>query len=51
MCEICDWLGNDVNVDAIVEKWLDALQCADTWEEKNLIQEFLDDLKDVKRVD
>lgn len=50
MCEICDWMGNDMNVGALLEKWTDALECAETWEEKNLISEFLDDIKDVKRV-
>lgn len=49
MCEHCEW-ENAVNVDALLEKWTDALTCADSWEEKNLISEFIEDLKDVKRV-
>lgn len=50
MCEICDWLGNDVNVDALIEKYEDALACADEWLERNIYQEILDDLRDLKRV-
>lgn len=50
MCEICELLGEDMNVDALIEKYQDALECADDWTERNLISEFLDDLKDIKRV-
>lgn len=42
--------GEDMNVDALIEKYQDVLDCAESWEEKNLISEFLDDLKDIKRV-
>lgn len=28
----------------LIEKWTDALDCADDWTEKNLITEFLEDL-------
>lgn len=39
-----------MNVDALIEKYQDVLDCADSWEEKNLLSEFLEDLKDIKRV-
>lgn len=50
MCEHCDWEGNTVDIDALLEKYQDALDCSDTWEEKNIYQEVIDDLKDLKRV-
>lgn len=50
MCEICEW-GNDmtVDIDALVEKWNDALECAEDWTERNLVSEFLEDLKDLRK--
>lgn len=32
-------------LDELIEKWSDAAQCADDWVERNLIEEFLGDLK------
>lgn len=48
MCQMCEW-ENAVNVDDLIEKYQDALACAEDWLEKNLYQEVLDDLKDLKR--
>lgn len=49
ICEHCEW-ETAVDVDALVEKYEDALSCAESWEEKNIYQEVLDDLKGLKRV-
>lgn len=35
-------------LDDLIEKWDDALTCAESWEEKNLISEFLEDLHDLR---
>ena len=34
-----------MSLEELVDKWNDALSCADSYEEKNLISEFLEDLK------
>lgn len=45
VCEMCEWENAmPYNVDAVLEKWQDALDCADDWTEKNLVQEFIEDL-------
>lgn len=34
-----------MDIETITEKYQDALECAESWEEKNLISEFLEDLE------
>jgi hypothetical protein len=51
MCQICEWGGGramSFDVDVLVEKYEDALSCAETWEEKNIYSEILDDLRELK---
>jgi hypothetical protein len=32
-------------VQELIDKWQDALDCSEEWIERNLIEEFLEDLK------
>lgn len=50
MCEQCEW-GNPVIdlLEALIEKYQDALDCADDYAEQNILSEIVDDLKRVLR--
>jgi len=37
-----------MDLEELVDKWQDVLSCADSYEEKNLISEFLEDLRDIR---
>ena len=34
-----------MDIETLREKWLDVLECADDYTEKNLVSEFLEDLE------
>lgn len=50
MCEQCEW-GSPVilQIEELLEKYEDALACADDYTEQNLLSEIVDDLKTVLR--
>lgn len=46
MCEICELeAAVPYDVEALLDKYQDILDCADDWTERNLVSEFIDDLK------
>lgn len=50
MCQICEWGSIRVpyDIDVLLEKYIDALECAEDWTERNIYTEVIDDLRALK---